>query len=109
MNRISSLAFFTVLTVAITGGIAKAETIDKQFDDFFSKQQKYENEARKKREDGFVLQRFHDPSGRDQGRLSIGGGPDPEPVYNEPTNFNFGGRDFNDPDEGGVLNLRLKF
>ena len=85
-----------------------AESIEKQFDDFLRRQEKFAAEDRKRREEGYVLERIYDPSGKRTGELSLGGGPAPKPVYGGSTNYNFTGRDFNEP-EGGILNLRLKF
>ena len=94
--------------IALTAPL-RAETIEKQFDDFFRQQEKYAAEARKKREEGYVLQRFYNPDGEASGQLSLGGGPEPEPQFGAPTTYNFTGRDFNSAEESGILNLRLKF
>lgn len=99
------LIAFICLTVA---GTAHAESIDKQFDDFLAQRDKFAAEDRKRREEGYVLQRFYDPTGRTAGHLSLGGGPEPAPQFGAPTTYNFEGRDYSDPD-GGILNLRLKF
>ena len=97
-----------LLAIAMLPGAAHAESIDKQFDDFLRQQEKFNAQDRKKREEGYVLQRFYDPAGSRAGQLSLGGGPDPDPVYGAPTNFNFQGRQY-DQNESGILNLRLKF
>jgi hypothetical protein len=99
---------FCILVVTAVTQTAHAESIDKQFDDFLRQQEEFSAKDRKKREEGYVLQRFYDPTGQRAGQLSLGGGPDPEPVYGAPTNYNFQGRQY-DQDEGGILNLRLKF
>ncbi|MGI9463089.1 MAG: hypothetical protein ACR2OM_04080 [Aestuariivirgaceae bacterium] len=104
----TSLAVTLFSMASLLGTTASADTLDKQFDDFFRQQEKFEAEDRKKREEGYVLERFYDPAGKRTGEFSIGGGPDPEPVYGGQTKYNFGGRDFNEP-QNGVLNLRLKF
>ena len=99
---------FVLIAISILPQAVQADSIDKQFDDFLRQQEKFNAQDRKKREEGYVLQRFYDPAGESSGRLSLGGGPDPDSVYGAPTNFNFTGRDFNQ-DDGGVINLRLKF
>lgn len=101
-------SIFCILAVIAMPRVALAESIDKQFDDFLRQQEKFNNQDRKKREEGYVLQRFYDPAGQRAGQLSLGGGPDPDPVYGAPTNFNFQGRQY-DQNESGILNLRLKF
>ena len=101
----TALSFLILLTLPDS---ASADTLDQQFDDFLRQQEKFEAEDRKKREEGYVLERLYDPDGKRKGEFSIGGGPDPEPIYGGQTNFNFVGRDFNEP-QNGILNLRLKF
>jgi len=98
----------SLLAIIFVPQIAQADSIDKQFDDFLRQQEKFNTQDREKREEGYVLQRFYDPAGDRTGQLSLGGGPDPDPVYGAPTSFNFQGRQY-DQNEGGILNLRLKF
>ena len=96
------------LTLPALPRAAYADSIDKQFDDFLRQQEKFAAEDKKRREEGYVLERIYDPAGKRTGELSLGGGPAPKPVYGGSTNYNFTGRDFN-KQEGGILNLRLKF
>ena len=99
--------FILMIALAAPGG-ARAETVEKQFDDFFSQQEKFAAKDKKRREEGYVLEPVYNRSGQRRGEIAIGGGPDPEPIYGAPTTYNFGGRDFNEPGSG-ILNLRLKF
>ncbi|NNE24388.1 MAG: hypothetical protein HKN11_17440 [Rhizobiales bacterium] len=108
MTKFRHILASSLVAIVALPHSARAETIEKQFDDFFRQQEKFTAEDRKKREEGYVLQRFYDPAGSRSGQLSLGGGPDPDPVYGAPTNFNFQGRQY-DQEEGGILNLRLKF
>ncbi len=90
---------------------AQADSIERQFDDFFARQSEFEARDRQAREDGVVLQRLYDPRGESAGTLSLGGGPDPEPQFGFSRKYNFTGRNFSEqPDPPrGILNLRLKF
>ncbi len=104
---LKSLAFglILLLTLPALPQTAFADSIDKQFDDFL---RQFAAEDKKRREEGYVLERIYNPAGKRSGELSIGGGPFKDPEYGAPTNYNFVGRDYNEP-EGGILNLRLKF
>jgi len=108
MTKRRFILLSSIVAIACLPQAAHAESIDKLFDDFHRQQEKFTAEDRKKREEGYVLQRFYDPAGSRAGQLSLGGGPDPDPVYGAPTNFNFQGRQY-DQEEGGIVNLRLKF
>lgn len=109
MIKLALICLFAALATISVPGNARSDSIDKQFDDFVRQQEKFAAQDRKKREEGYVLQRFYDPTGQNNGQLSLGGGPDPEPVYGTSSTYNFSGRNFEEKDEGGILNLRLKF
>ena len=108
MRKSLAPAVFVASIALALPNSTSAETVEKQFDDFFRQQEKFAAEDKKRREEGYVLERVYNQSGQRTGEFAIGGGPDPEPIYGAPTTYNFTGRDFNEPG-GGILNLRLKF
>jgi hypothetical protein len=107
LTRIITVALAFAALAPATAGANEFEPL---FDSsYFNQQQNYQQEKKQKREEGYVLQRFHDPaSGKPSGQLSLGGGAERAPQYGAPTTYNFGPRDPNE-EQGGILNLRLKF
>jgi hypothetical protein len=99
------------LLVALMGmpAAVRAESIEKTFFEFDTLKHKFDQQEKKRIEEGYVLESLKDKSGKKSGTFSFGGANSVEDPYQQfGARTNFRGSTINEID-GPKLNLRLSF